>query len=119
MSNNDDAKVVIIGGEKDKSCAGGCGKQGTWRHPTRNYVCQECKQKPPHALMCKSKVLNEYNFTAPELQQYVDSGAIRAHFAINKYPGGSKWTTWFLVHDIHALVAARDKARASLNIQGA
>jgi len=64
---DDDTKTIAV--PRSKQCAGGCGGNGKWRYATRDFLCYDCRGKPPHQLITRTRAQNEYNLDFQDLHQ--------------------------------------------------
>lgn len=103
-----DTKNIDLGprikGVKEKKCVGGCGATGRWRFVTRNYLCEECRVRPPHQLISRSGVQKKYKLSFQQLNEAYKSGKIEMFTTPNMYGRDKPPCHLYYVHQIEALV---------------
>jgi hypothetical protein len=67
MSSKQSIEIHTVTLSKNRQCIGGCQNQGKWRYVTKHFICEDCKQLPEWQLKTRSRILNEYDITWPEL----------------------------------------------------
>lgn len=88
-------------------CAGTCGQRGKWRYITRDYVCENCRRKPPHQLVTRSRVMTELGLTFKELHTALLAKEIHMFTAANPHNkmGDKKHapSRYYYAHEVIAL----------------
>ena len=89
-----------------KVCLGRCGKDGDWRFATRTYVCKECREKPPHQLITRTKAKALYNLTFEQLHQAFSNQQLQMFTIPNPHDKSAAPCRLYYVHEVAQL--ARD-----------
>lgn len=103
----DDTRTVDIAASSGaKKCVGQCGAQGKWRYATREYICEDCAQHPPHKLITRTHAKTLYGLSFEDLHQAMMAKRIRMFTVKNYHNAAAPPIRLYYVHELEALAQA-------------